>query len=178
MTGVLTAEQVRSLLTDVLTALSGHSEPSCVYVIGGAAIALENPARVATNDIDGYIRNAETRQIIDATEILAPVQLAWGLQAGWFNFQAEGLGPPVAGTEAFHEVLRVGGAVLYAANTDALLAMKLRAARSKDMPDLEYLLGACNITTLGEAEHLFETYYPGDALSDTAIARVEAILHQ
>jgi len=173
---VLTPEQVWNVLADLLSTLEAHGEPTSVYVIGGAAIALENPDRFATNDIDGYIRHTETRKIIDASDIFAPVQTKWGLETDWFNFRAEGLGPPVAGPEAFHEVMRVGNAVLYAANTDALLAMKLNAARGRDMPDLEYLLGACKIATLHEAEAAFERYYPGDGLSDTAIARVQAIV--
>lgn len=175
MANHLTPEQVSALLADVLAALDRSGRPVCVYVIGGAAIALENPDRIATNDIDGYIRDAETRQIIDATDILAPVQTKWGLEANWFNFHAQGLGPPVGGTEMFHEVMKVGDAILLIANTDALLAMKLFAARGKDMPDLEYLLDSCGITTLDGAADVFERYYPGDALSDTAISRVRAI---
>jgi hypothetical protein len=175
MATFLTPDQVSALLADVLTALDHNGQPACVYVIGGAAIALENPDRIATNDIDGYIRDSATRQIIDATDILAPVQAKWGLEADWFNFHAHGLGPPVSGPEMFHEVMRVGDAILYIANTDALLAMKLNAARGKDMADLKYLLNACKITTLEEAEEVFERYYPGDALSDTATDRVQLI---
>lgn len=51
--------------------------------------------------------------------------------------------------------------MLFAASTDALLAMKLRAARGKDTDDVAFLLQACEVTTVDEAAEIFEAYYPG-----------------
>ena len=107
---------------------------------------------------------------------LREVLLERGLDAEWFNWHAKGLQPPVGGEEMWHEVVRNGDVVLYAANTDALLAMRLRAARGKDTPDIAYLLTACHVTTLEAAEEVFERHYPGDPLTDIAIARVRYAL--
>lgn len=150
--------------------LAGQGEPASVHVIGGAAVALVNPARTATADIDGFIRPAAARPAI------AELQLRWGLEADWFNWHAQGLQPPVAGPEIWQEVLREGEVILYAARTDALLAMKLHAARAKDMADIAFLMDACNVRSLEDAAAVYEHHYPGDVLSPRAQARVEHVL--
>lgn len=59
------------------------------------------------------------------------------------------------------------------APADLLLAMKLNAARGRrDARDIEVLLGICEIGSLGEAEAVFERYYPGDCLKERAVAAV------
>ena len=171
MARTFSAREVREVLIELVRRLAERGDTARIYVIGGAAVALENPARTATQDIDGFIR------LTDATDIIDAIQLERGLDAEWFNWHAQGLQPPVGGEEMWHEVFRDGDVVLYAANTDALLAMKLRAARAKDTPDIAYLLTACHVTTLEQAEAVFEQHYPGDALTDIAIARVEHALH-
>ena len=55
--------------------------------------------------------------------------------------------------------------------------MKLRANRpGRDTNDIRQLLTLCRITTLDAAEDLYEDFYPGDALTDRAVAMVTAIL--
>ena len=50
--------------------------------------------------------------------------------------------------------------------------MKLHAARAKDMSDIEFLLDACDIGSVEEAQEVYGTYYPGELLSARAEARV------
>ena len=69
-------------------------------------------------------------------------------------------------------MLRDGPVVLYAATTESLLAMKLHAARAKDMGDLEFLLDACGTGSVETAQEVYERYYPGELLSVRAEARV------
>lgn len=166
----LSAHDIRELLSDLIERISRRGEAAEVRIIGGAAVALQNPARTSTYDIDGYIR------LVDATDLIRDVQRDWGLDDEWFNWRAQGLQPPVAGAEMWHEVMRKGQVVLYSANSDALLAMKLRAARAKDMPDIAFLMEACDIRSIEDAEQVFERFYPGDALSDVATARVRHVL--
>jgi len=167
MARTFSADEVREVLNELVQRLAARGDTALIYVIGGAAVALENPQRTATQDIDGFIRST------DATEIIEAIQRERGLDAQWFNWRAQGLLPPIGGPEMWHEVLRDNEVVLYAANTDALLAMKLHAARARDTEDITYLLRACATTTLEGAEMVYEGHYPGEALSDTAIARVQ-----
>jgi hypothetical protein len=170
MARTLSAKEVRELLYELVHRLAARGDTARIHVIGGAAVALENPARTTTQDIDGFIR------LTDATDVITAIQQERGLDAEWFNWHAEGLQPPIGGTEMWHEVLRDGNVVLYAANTDALLAMKLHAARGKDTQDIAYLLTACAVTTLAGAEAVYGRHYPGDALTNVAIARVRYAL--
>jgi hypothetical protein len=135
-------------------------------------VALMNPARTSTEDVDAFLG----LPAVDATDVLERIQREWGLDDGWFNFKAQGLLPPVAGADAFQAWLTVGDVTLFIATAPALLAMKLRAARGKDQPDIAFLLQACGITSVDDAEGIFEEFYPGDLLSPTAVARVQAAL--
>ena len=172
MARTLKPAEVRQILTELVHALAERGETATVHVIGGAAVALSNPERTSTADIDGFIRP------VDAREVIEDLQRQWGLEADWFNWHAQGLQPPVGGAEMWQEVLRDGPVVLYAATTDSLLAMKLHAARAKDMSDIEFLLDACAIGSVEAAQEVYETYYPGESLSVRAEARVAYALER
>ena len=168
----LSPSDVERLLGDLVKRLAELGGPAQVYVFGGAAIALINPDRDSTQDVDAYFG----QPAVDATEVLARLAREWGLDDGWFNFNAQGLLPPVAGADAFRVWRKVGDATLFVATVPALLAMKLRAARGKDQADIAFLIDSCGVTTVEAAEEIFESYYPGDLLSPTAAARVRAAL--
>ena len=60
-----------------------------------------------------------------------------------------------------------------------MLAMKLRAARpGRDTDDIRHLLPLCKIESIDAAEELYESFYPGDVLSDRAVAQVPNILSE
>lgn len=163
---------MRRILSELVHRLARRGDEAVVHVIGGAAIALMNPDRVSTRDVDGYVRLA------DALPILRELELEFDLPEDWFNWKAQGLQPPVAGPEMWQEVFRVGAVVLMAASAEALLAMKLNAARGKDTHDIIWLLGALEIHDYAAAESVFEQYYPGDGLKPVAAARLRYALEQ
>ncbi|MEI6230659.1 MAG: hypothetical protein WCP81_07995 [Actinomycetes bacterium] len=167
---VLSPNEVREILTELVKRLAVRGSAGAIHVIGGAAIALINPDRVATQDVDGFIR------IADAQDVLDELARDYGLTPDWFNWRAQGLQPPIGGPEMWHEVVREGSVVLQVANTDALLAMKLNAARARDTADIAWLLGALKITDFEVAERIFEEYYPGDALKPVAQERLKFAL--
>jgi hypothetical protein len=169
---VLEADEVHEILSELVRRLAARGEEAVIHVIGGAAIALINPNRVATADVDGYVRLA------DATDVLAELQRDYDLGDDWFNFRAVGRQPPVAGPDMWHEVMRVDSVVLMAASTEAFLAMKLNAARAKDTADIVWLLTSLGIAEYEVAEGIFETYYPGDTLTSQAQARLTYALEQ
>jgi hypothetical protein len=172
MARTLSPTEVGQILTELVHLLAERGEPATVHVIGGAAVALFDPDRTGTADIDGFIRHVGARPAIEQ------LQARWRLEADWFNWHAHGLQPPVAGPEIWQEVLREGEVILYAARTEALLAMKLHAARAKDMPDLAFLMNVCAVASVADAQRIYERHYPGDLLTARAQARVEHILTQ
>ena len=172
MARTLTPGEVRQILTELVHMLAERGQRAAIHVIGGAAVALANPERTATADIDGFIR------LVDAREVIEELQRRWGLEADWFNWHAQGLQPPIAGPEIWEEILREGEVQLLTASTDALLAMKLHAARAKDMADIAFLMAACDVSTLERAAAIYEHHYPGDTLSRRAEARVLHVLDQ
>ena len=55
-----------------------------------------------------------------------------------------------------------------------LLAMKLFANRG--IRDVEYLLGVCQITSLAQAQEIYERYHAQDVITDSAALRIQAWL--
>ena len=169
---VLEPDEVREILSELVKRLDARGEEAVIHVIGGAAIALMNPARVATEDVDGYIRLA------DASDVLAELEGDYGLTSGWFNWRAQGLQPPVAGPDMWQEVYREGSVSLLAATRESLLAMKLNAGRTKDTNDIIWLLRELGITEYADAERIFEEHYPGDVLKPAAEQRLAYAIDQ
>jgi hypothetical protein len=61
---VLEPHEVRQILTELVRRLAARGQHGVVHVIGGAAVALINPDRVATEDVDGYIRMAGAGDVL------------------------------------------------------------------------------------------------------------------
>lgn len=81
--------------------------------------------------------------------------------------------PPV-GSEDWIEIYRCGQVVVSIGSTPMLLAMKLLANRGiRDSDDIEFLLSACEITSVQDAQDIYERYHAQEMLSDSAIARIE-----
>ena len=55
-----------------------------------------------------------------------------------------------------------------------LLAMKLRANGGvRDTDDIEFLLDLCGVTTLHDAQQIYERYQAQDVISDSAALRIK-----
>ncbi|MGV8858745.1 hypothetical protein [Rhodoglobus sp.] len=55
--------------------------------------------------------------------------------------------------------------------------MKLRANRpGRDTRGIRLLLSLCEISSLDDADELYEEFYPGDSLDPRAVSMVTAIL--
>jgi hypothetical protein len=70
-----------------------------------------------------------------------------------------------------------GDVVIQVASAEAMLAMKLRANRpGRDDTDIAKLLSICGISSVVEAEELYESFYSAEVLPDRAVAMVTRIL--
>jgi len=168
MDGNLTPHDVDDLLRELVRRLQQSDLAAGIRVVGGAAIALMNDQRRTTRDIDAALHPAD---VVKAAA--ADVALAQGLPVDWLNDAALAYIPPV-GADDWIEVVREGSVTISIGSPQMLLAMKLYANRGRrDADDIDYLLGVCGVTTVQDAQEIYERYHSQDVLTDAAVARIE-----
>lgn len=143
-----------------------------VLIVGGAALQLGHFGRQLTFDIDA--------QLEPAGELLAlahEIATERGWATDWLNDSAAQFIPAYGRTVDWIPILRTNDVEVVIAPHDALLAMKLRAARpGRDAEDIAQLMRLNHIESVEAAGELFGEFYPGDDLSDRALAQVRKII--
>ena len=138
-----------------------------IYVIGGAAMALAYDARRATRDIDAVFQPhgvvlQEARAVADEL----------GLPPWWLNEQASAYvapgGDPAAPRVFDHPGLRVS-----AASPEHLLAMKVLAARRRDIEDISYLVKHLGLSSTAEVLEVCAAVFPEEPIPDRAKMVIE-----
>ena len=167
MRKLLAVGDIRELLGELALRMSAAGIQGGIRVVGGSAIALMNPLRRATQDIDAVLVPAGPIVLI-----ASDIALERGLQPDWLNDAVKAY-IPLVGTEDWIEILREGDAVVSIGSSEMLLAMKLLSNRGRrDAEDIEYLLGECGISTVEEAQAVYERYHAQEVISDSAVARI------
>lgn len=168
MDGNLTPHDLDALLSELAHRLQQSDVAAGIRVVGGSAIALMNDQRRATRDIDAALHPAD---VVKATA--ADIALTRGLPVDWLNDAALAYIPPV-GAEDWIEVVCEGSVTISIGSPQVLLAMKLHANRGRcDADDIDYLLGVCRVTTVQDAQEIYERYQAQDVRTDAAVARIE-----
>jgi len=167
MDSTFTSAEVEELLRELTNRLHAAEVRGGIRVVGGAAIALLNSDRRATQDIDAlFLPDTPIR------DIAAQMSRERGLPSDWINDAAKAY-VPLVGLEDWHEVFRAGQMVVYVGSVQMLLAMKLYANRGRrDTPDIEFLLEQCQVASLEDAQEIYERYHAQDVISDSATARI------
>ncbi len=164
-------------LRDLVDELRGADEVAGIRLVGGAALALRYFDRGVTHDLDALHVNPGSDDAVAAAAARVAVRRDW--EPTWLNFEvthADAL-PTVGRVVEWETICNRHGILIQVAAKEAMLAMKLRANRpGRDTRDIRLLLALCGINTLDDAESLYEDFYPGDGLSDRAIAMVGVIL--
>lgn len=138
-----------------------------VYVVGGAAMALAYDAERITRDVDALITGDHDAVTIAAADVAGELDLP----RSWLNEQAtaylssqEDLDAP----RVFdHPNLKVS-----TASPRFVLAMKLRAARPRDIADIVTLMDRLGMTQRSEAMAVHDAVFPGDPLPERTEARL------
>ena len=66
------------------------------------------------------------------------------------------------------------GVIVMVAGIRLLLAMKLLAGRGRrDATDIDRLLDACRVTSVKQAQEIFDTYYPTESIPYMALRQRE-----
>jgi hypothetical protein len=142
-----------------------------IRIVGGAALRLAYFERATTADID-----AQIEPITQIMPIIEQIALERGWPSNWLNNEAVGFIPAWGQTVDWAPIFDDKTVSISVAPIDALLAMKLNAARpGRDTEDIAKLLALNTISSVAEAEAMFEAFYPGDVLPERAIKLLEKI---
>lgn len=144
-----------------------------IRVVGGAAIALAHDhERDLTGDID--VIGANGRPLVEAA--VAEVAEERGLPPDWLNFKVAMSAPdPDRPEPAFKRLRERDGVRISVGSPQLLLAMKLRAGRGRrDIADVDTLLDACRVSSVGEAVGIFEAHYGAEVLPERSRLHLEA----
>jgi Nucleotidyltransferase of unknown function (DUF6036) len=143
-----------------------------IKIVGGAALRLAYFDRETTADIDAQIAPLDS-----IATIVRSIALDRGWPSDWLNDQAAMFIPTLGRSVDWESLLDDPNVSIAVAPIDALLAMKLHAARpGRDIDDIANLLAINEIDTVEAAEELYESFYPGDALPNRTIRTLERML--
>ena len=142
-----------------------------IRIVGGAALRLAHFERETTTDID-----AQIQPLGEMATVIGEIARERGWPEDWLNSKATMFLPSWGKAVDWIPVYDDGRVSVWIAPIDALLAMKLNAARpGRDTDDIAQLLTLNNVTSVEDAETLFDSFYPGEALSDRALRLIERI---
>ncbi|MBT1636094.1 MULTISPECIES: hypothetical protein [Clavibacter] len=159
-------------LSELIAVLRLRGVTGRMQVFGGAALALCHFDRGTTVDID-----ARLRFDADVRESVARIGDERGWGSDWLNDDGAFFIPAYGRDVEWIEVFEGDGLVVEIASAEALLAMKLRAARpGRDGRDISRLMVICGVSSVSELDDVHEAYYPGDGLSPQAVRLVERII--
>jgi len=149
-------DKIVELLTELGRRLSAKGVSGRLYVVGGAAMALELDTRRATRDIDA-IFHPPTSVADEAASMAADL----GLPLGWLSAAAQAFIPLPDEDPVSIDVEGLQVAVSSPAN---LLALKMAAGCPQDIPDLVVLFRHLKIKSPEQAVAMAERMYGGDSV--------------
>jgi hypothetical protein len=133
--------EITELLTELGRRLHAAGVEATLYVVGGAAIAIQFDRRRVTQDIDAIFHPTTT-----VREVAERLAVERGLPKRWLNDSAAAFVPaPSEDVDAIP--FEAPGIAISIASPRHLLAMKMAAFRPTDRPDLERLFATLEITT-------------------------------
>jgi Nucleotidyltransferase of unknown function (DUF6036) len=145
-----------------------------IRIVGGAALRLAYFERSTTADID-----AQIEPFAEITPIITQIARERGWPRDWLNNEAVGFIPAWGQTVDWEPIFDDDNVSISVAPIDALLAMKLNAARpGRDTEDIVQLLVLNGISSIDAAEAAFEAFYPGDALRERTIELLEQMFER
>jgi hypothetical protein len=145
--------EITEVLTELGRRLQAEGVEATLYVVGGAAIAIQFDRRRVTKDIDAVFHPTTT-----VREAAARLAAERGLPKRWLNDSAAAFVPgPAEDIDAIP--FEAPGIAISIASPRHLLAMKMAAFRPTDRPNLEHLFTALDITTPEQAADIAAEVY-------------------
>ncbi len=168
-------EDIEELLEELGRRLLARNVTGRIYVAGGAAIALEYPARRVTRDIDALFDPAQA-----VREEAAAMAKDRGLPPTWLSDSVRAFKPP--GDDGQARTYSIPGLEVSIASPRYLLAMKMAAGRPQDLHDLLLIFRELGITKAEEAADITQAVHGPDSIllppRDELILYAEAVLNR
>ena len=167
----------RNAILDALEALSERMREkhlrAHIYIVGGAAMSLTHRRSQATFDVDALIVN-ETGSLIEVAREIADES---GLPRDWLNDNVRQLSivPPEPDVCA-RTVFDSPHLVVTGASARHLLAMKVHAARERDLEDIATLVRELGIATMPQIREVHKAVFPHADLPERSAHRVSELL--
>jgi hypothetical protein len=167
---VLTSTDIDGALRELARRLDARGVRAHIRVVGGAALSLSYADRAVASDVD-----AAFTPIAEIVAVAREIAKERGWPDEWLNNHA-GKFIPIA-RDDWLAFLSVGGVEIVIAGPHLLLAMKLLSSRiGRDDIDIAYLVDVVGVTAEEQAEEVFETFLPGEVLSERAIRILRRVL--
>ena len=167
----LSRAEIREALEEQSDELKRNRVKGRLYLAGGAAIALAFRDSRRTYDLDALILEGHG----PVTEAARRVGRRRGWPETWLNEEATAFLP----TTSDHRAQTVFGSshlIVTAASAEHLPAMKVRAGRLQDLPDIEILAESLGIRSVAEVLEIHDEVSPRNPVPVGARERVEQFL--
>ena len=144
-----------------------------IYIVGSAVLLMAHRRSHTTMDVDAL--SIDHRDVVlAAAKAVAKQQ---GLPENWLNDEVRWIPTLPPQRDARAEVLYDScHLVVTGASAPHILAMKVRAARNRDVEDIKLLIRQLGITTIQEVREIHHAVYPHDGIPWRSEQRVEACL--
>lgn len=168
----LTVDDISALLAELGRRLRAKGVEATLYIVGGAAMAIELDTRRVTRDVDAIFHPTTT-----VRKVAEEMAVERGLPKRWLN---DSVRPWVPDGDDEAVPFSVPGLSVALASPRHLLAMKMAAFRPTDKPDLVVLFRELQITRPEQAADLAIEVYGEHHMAlpsrDELILEAESIL--
>jgi hypothetical protein len=168
---LLDRDMVIDAMTELVATLRERGVAAGIRLVGGAAISIQyNHDRPPTTDVDAFLYPGE-----EILEVAAEMTVRRGWKPGWLNDKALAFTTHHDTPQDWTVILDDEDAVVSVASAELLFAMKANASRGvRDGRDLLTLADVCEITTIDQAEEVFERYFPQDVMKAKGVRWLQA----
>ena len=146
-----------------------------IYIVGGAALMLAHRRSRSTMDVDALLIDHRDA-VLAAARSVAQQQ---GLHDNWLNDEVLWISvlptQPDVRAKVYFDSPHL---VVTGASAAHVLAMKVQAARGRDLEDIKSLVRELEITTMDEVREIHRAVYPHDAIPLRSELRVEDCLRE
>lgn len=168
---LLSPADVRRGLEALVDELVERGASSHIRVVGGAAVMIQAGRESLSRDIDALY--SPSSSIDDAIDTVAKAQ-HWPVT--WLNDAVKMYASNYDNDEDWEIHITRAGVTVSVATCPLLLAMKLHAARGRDVEDIVLLIAACGINERQAAVDLFDHYYPTESMKPRALRILDDLL--
>lgn len=163
---LLDRETVLAAMRELVSGLRERGVAAGIRVVGGAAIAIQyNHDRPPTTDVDAFMHPGD-----EVREVAGEIAARRGWPSNWLNDKALQFATHRDGPGDWTVLVDDAAAVVSVASAEMLFAMKANACRGvRDGRDLLTLAQVCGITTLAEAEEVYDRYFPEDVMKEKGV---------